>query len=413
MERGFTVFQRADSDVFWVRFSIKGEGQIRKSLGTKDENEAHRKATKIYHEAVYRHENGMRGMQRSFRIVAEEFIEHMHQLSRIGEKRHDRARRVEPLVRRYFISYFGEKPIDAITDTDVTRYLEWRKAYWTTGPGAKQAHLEYERKGKRVRRPVTDMKRTPSLSSQRGEAVVLRQLFAQAAKWGYVGRGLIPLVQVPKVPPSPRPSFTSDEIGRLLKLSNERRYDPTVNDEVKRDRRVLHNYVDLAITTGMRPTELRNLDWCDVLDYEAGNSKKVKDRDIRFRTRGKGKSRVFIPLEWAINPIDDLYQLWMQDHGREPAATDPVFANRAGKRITSLNRSLTALLEAADLRTDHLGKKRDSYSFRHFYISEQLRAGVDVFILARNTGTSPDMIDKFYGQVRVEQFKDALRPSWG
>lgn len=413
MEQDFTVFQRADSEVFWVRFSIKGEGQIRKSLGTKNENEAHRKATKLYHEAVYRHENGMRGLQRSFRVVAEEFIEHIHQLSRIGEKRHDRGSRVEPLVRRYFISYFGEKPIDAITDADITRYLEWRKAYWTTGPGAKQDHLEYERKGKRVRRPVTDMKRTPSLSSQRGEAVVLRQLFAQAAKWGYVGRGLIPLVQVPKVPPSPRPSFTIDEIDTLLKLSNERRYDPRVNDEVKRDRRVLHNYVDLAITTGMRPTELRNLDWGDVLDYEAGKSKKVRDRDIRFRTRGKGKSRVFIPLEWAINPIDDLYRLWKQDHGREPAPTDPVFANRAGKRITSMNKSLTALLEAADLRTDHLGKKRDSYSFRHFYISEQLRAGVDVFILARNTGTSPDMIDKFYGQVRVEQFKDALRPSWG
>jgi integrase len=257
------------------------------------------------------------------------------------------------------------------------------------------------------------MKRTPSLSSQRGEAVVLRQLFAQAAKWGYVGRGLIPLVQVPKVPPSPRPSFTIDEIDTLLKLSNERRYDPRVNDEVKRDRRVLHNYVDLAITTGMRPTELRNLDWADVLDYEASKSKKVRDRDIRFRTRGKGKSRVFIPLEWAINPIDDLYRLWKQDHGKEPASTDPVFANRAGKRITSMNKSLIALLEAADLRTDHLGKKRDSYSFRHFYISEQLRAGVDVFILARNTGTSPDMIDKFYGQVRVEQFKEALRPSWG
>ena len=35
-----------------------------------------------------------------------------------------------------------------------------------------------------------------------------------------------------------------------------------------------------------------------------------------------------------------------------------------------------------------------------------------MFVLARNTGTSPDMIDKFYGQVSVEKFKDALRPDW-
>ena len=70
------------------------------------------------------------------------------------------------------------------------------------------------------------------------------------------------------------------------------------------------------------------------------------------------------------------------------------------------------LLDGAKLKVDHRGRARDSYSFRHFYISQQLIAGVDVFALARNCGTSPDMIDKFYGQVSVEQLKDQLRPQW-
>ena len=77
-----------------------------------------------------------------------------------------------------------------------------------------------------------------------------------------------------------------------------------------------------------------------------------------------------------------------------------------------MKKGLSSLLEAAGLTTDHRGKKRDSYSFRHFHISQQLIAGVDVFALARNCGTSPDMIDKFYGQVSLEQLRDQLRPQW-
>lgn len=409
----FTIFQRPGSAVWWMRFSVRGEGQIRKSLGTSDEAEAHRVAMKLWHEAQYRKEHGLRAVQRTFCAVAEEFCDHMDRLAQDGEVRHDRGDRIRPLVERYFMPFFDKKPIDAITDADVTRYIAWRKAYWTTGPGKDQTHLEYMRAGKRVRRPATEMRRIPSLSSQRGEAVVLRQLFRQAAKWGYINQSQIPDIDTPRVPPSPRPSFSSEEMQRLLKLAQKRMDDRTVNEEVRRDRAILFAYITIACCTGMRPTELKNLNWGDLLGYREGLPKRLGDRDIRIRARGKGKSREFIPLEYGLCEFDRLWRMWKDKHdGNPPLDNSPVFAAPDGRRLTSLNNGLNALLEAADLKTDHRGKKRDAYSFRHFYISQQLRAGVDVFVLARNTGTSPDMIDKFYGQVSVEQFKDALRPSW-
>ena len=39
-------------------------------------------------------------------------------------------------------------------------------------------------------------------------------------------------------------------------------------------------------------------------------------------------------------------------------------------------------------------------------------AGVDVFLLAKNTGTSSDMIERFYGQVKLERMAKELRPEW-
>ena len=47
-----------------------------------------------------------------------------------------------------------------------------------------------------------------------------------------------------------------------------------------------------------------------------------------------------------------------------------------------------------------------------FHISEQLANGVDVFLLAKNTGTNPDMIEKHYGQVKLDRVTDHLRPEW-
>jgi hypothetical protein len=41
-----------------------------------------------------------------------------------------------------------------------------------------------------------------------------------------------------------------------------------------------------------------------------------------------------------------------------------------------------------------------------------LIAGVDVFLLAKNTGTSSDMIERFYGQVKLERMAKELRPEW-
>ncbi len=53
-----------------------------------------------------------------------------------------------------------------------------------------------------------------------------------------------------------------------------------------------------------------------------------------------------------------------------------------------------------------------AYSFRHFPISQQLTARVDVLLLAKNTGTSSDMIERFYGQVKLERMAKELRPEW-
>ena len=89
-----------------------------------------------------------------------------------------------------------------------------------------------------------------------------------------------------------------------------------------------------------------------------------------------------------------------------------MFAAPARNRLGSIKQSLSELLKAAERLTDHRGARRAAYSFRHFHISQQLVAGVDVFLLTKNTGTSSDMIERFYGQVKLERMAKELRPEW-
>jgi site-specific recombinase XerD len=157
---------------------------------------------------------------------------------------------------------------------------------------------------------------------------------------------------------------------------------------------------------------MRNLNWGDVLGYRAGRGKPLKDRDLRLRARGKGKSGIAIPQLGALPWFDALWMLFEQAVGREPNDQDPVFANDRGERIGSVAKGFTELLRTCGLERDHRGVKRTPYSLRHFYISQQLAHGAEVIDVARNTRTSLTMIDKHYGQVRLERVVDRLRPNW-
>lgn len=411
-DQPYSIFAKDGTSKLWVRFSIKGEGQVRKSLGTSDPDLARQKAHEVWFEANYRSRNGLKARTTSFTKAAEDFIAMVEREVERGDRPAYHSRDVPPVIRRYFIEFFGKKDIDAIAESDVSRYLEWRKDYWVTGPGKDITEIRYIRAGRSIRRPLGE-KRVPSVSRQRGELVILRQLFRQAVKWGYLNNAQVPVVEVPRARvPNNRPSFSPEEFRKLEAISLMRLSDPEIHEHLRWDRTVLHAQIMIGAFSGMRPTEMKNLNWGDVLGYRGKRQSPRGERDITIRVRGKGKSREFVAQEAALSWFDILWKFWVDHQGSDPKDDDPVLATRDGKRFGSSKKALGELLGHCALLHDYRGVKRTMYSFRHFYISQQLAHGVDVFVLARNTGTSSEMIDKFYGQVANKRMKEHLRPQW-
>ena len=88
----------------------------------------------------------------------------------------------------------------------------------------------------------------------------------------------------------------------------------------------------------------------------------------------------------------------------------PHAASNTFRDVTkSLNRGFASLLKEAKLHIDpETGKQRDAYCLRHYYATERLIAGVSVYTLAENMGTSVQMIERHYGHLKPEMAAEEL-----
>lgn len=70
----YKVYKPNNSNKYWVRFSIRGQGQQRVPLGTYDENETDELANAAWHEANALFKAGLSVTRKRFETIAEEFI---------------------------------------------------------------------------------------------------------------------------------------------------------------------------------------------------------------------------------------------------------------------------------------------------------------------------------------------------
>jgi integrase len=422
----FTLFQREGTLNWSMRYSLGGK-QYKKTLGTADENEALHKAYEIWHEQSFRAKQGLSLDSHAFSAVAEEFIERVAAEAERGERSKYHPVYWPPIIRRFPVAYFGDRGIETLTTADLERYLEWRKTYWTTGPGTQVQKIRVEREDGRVFvRPAP--RKVAALNTMKGEMVIIREIFDRATRWGYCKPIVVPPVRTRKKPDTRRPGFSPEEYEKLLNESLKRINEPqqsvklikakdgrvwsqsTLTDRVRSDRIRLHAYIELMANTGLRPTEAKNLTWRDILRYRETKDLPLYKQDARLQVHGKSKHGDAVPLHGAIQALHMLWNIFLSEVGREPIDDDPVFADAKGQPILSFSRGFNALIRAAGLERDNRGAKRTAYSLRHYYISMMLAQNVSVHHIARNTRTSIAMIDRHYAQVNTEQIRDYLRP---
>lgn len=411
------IFQVAASPFWQVRFSLPEHGQIKKSLQTGDEDEARGKALNLYDEMRFNADNDKPLESRTFEQISAEVLANMEAELARGEIRRHKLDDYRGVIHRYLNGYFGKMRLDRIKDRDIERYKLWRRDYWIGGPGSKLDAIEYVRQTKRgpktVKRKIRQ--KAPSASREGGELVMLRQVLRYAAKMGYCDKSIVIAVESPRPSNRRKPDFSAPQLAMLLTESEKRIAAVHNHASYKRDRGMLHAFMEVMLATGMRPLEAYQLQWRDVDGFKPGGKLAILDtvHPVRIRVRGKGKHRTLVPLSGVIIWLEFLWDLCVTETGKPPAGERFVFTHPDGAPIKTFKKALRSLLIDTGLLVGEQGMERNGYSFRHTYVTQQIIAGVDHYVLAKNCGTSPAMIEKHYGHVEPQMVARALMPRWG
>ena len=185
-----------------------------------------------------------------------------------------------------------------------------------------------------------------------------------------------------------RPAFELSEFRTLWRVLCKR-IKKARDARIKRSRELLRHYVLVIANSGLRPGEANDLNVRDVHPFkdEKGRS------NYRFVVRGKTGERDVIIRAAAAKRID---KFLTKRRAENPAGR--LLSMPDESRIVTMIDQLDAALREVGLQRNSFGEKYSIYSFRHFYAVNALRNGIGVFEVARNMGTSVQIIQEYYGK---------------
>ena len=378
--------------IWQARFRLGTERTlVRRSMKTTDLAEAKRTAEELYEELRYKQRNNHPLKDQTFKQLADDYVRKAQRETLEGRLSKGRLVLVEGTLKRYLLPFFGKKPINSITTADFNDYDDWRLDYWTKGYGAD--------------RKVATAATTPSAKTLVMEQSMLRQILKHGLEQGSLKQ--LAFMKAKRAKTNRRGAFDVKEY-RLLIWTARQRTRSAEHPRVKRDRQLLELYVRLLVGTGMRVGEARGLTWRDVELIHTGNGKQTET--LRLWVDGKTGKRAVIGTRAAKNTLKKLLAHYgWKDLDEARAKGNGLFTNSNGEDIHTFEVGFKNLMAAANLDTDRHGNARTLYSLRHTYATFRLLyGGTDVYLLARNMGTSVLMIEQHYGHVSTTLAADKL-----
>jgi len=116
---------------------------------------------------------------------------------------------------------------------------------------------------------------------------------------------------------------------------------------------------------------------------------------------GKTGPREVVFQPSADNYIRRIYDMRLEEVEGEVPKDSAVFCHPDGSPIQSFKNSFKSLMKFAEVPFVRNGMARTIYSLRHYYATKRLESETSPFLLAKQMGTSVEMLEKFYGQTSV------------
>ncbi len=364
------VFKREGT--YQARIRVDGK-YVYRSLKTGDLAAAIKAAEKLVYKFEFNAQHGIPNSAKTFGDVIDEYLKYREAENRQGRTSDGMLRQIKRVV-RFWQAYAGDKLITAIGDKELRDYVQWRRDYYTQRPNEAQKR---------------NVKVNPTDKTLQFDLMIAKAVIKWAHEQGW--RGLLPLPLFTYTPKKKRvrPAFENGDYRVVLNAIQDWIED-CQNSKHLHTRQLLLDYVVVLARSGMRVGEANNLKVRDV--------HKFYDRfdrvNYRFVVRGKTGERDVIPAASVVSHVERV----LAGKGEKPDPNAWFFSMANGSQIISLADQFAKVLELAHRKTNSVGDGFSLYSLRHYYAVMALRDGIGIYDVARNMGTSVEMIQQYYGK---------------
>jgi len=410
--------------IFQARVYRGDRRYISRTLKTVKLEEARRLARRFFYEIEIKRDEGLPLQTRTFALVINEYTmlrEREYERSKMS-KINDSTQEVTSIymlrqikrVSKFWLAYCGKKEVDKIDNSVLKDYISWRKEY-------------YHKLPERLRPKNYSI--NPADKTLEWESTYAKTVLKYAKERGYLGAKPLPDYRYKAERRIVRPTFTVPEYKKLY--TRMRKWiKETDNESWRYTRELLRDYVLILANSGMRVGEANNLKEGDVVEFKDELGRK----NYLFNVQGKTGKRTVIPRANAVRYVErniKRNEEWTARQAalsldKKPSSNEQVKipANRRkvgsvrtsgidkskstglwffrmadGEQVITLIDQFRALLDSIGLSKNRDGLAYTLYSLRHFYAVEMLRKGkVGVFDIARNMGTSVQIIEQYYGK---------------
>ncbi|CAM3934702.1 tyrosine-type recombinase/integrase [Rheinheimera salexigens] len=371
---GLYIFTQQNSKRWYARFKIDKK-HITYSTGESDQETAKIKATDEYYKRRAEHELGIRAGAQKFEDIANEVIEDLNKdianAKKTGQSIKTKSNYIG-ILNKYHIPFFTGKRINAINQAAMDAFSVWRT----------------EKFGSEM-----------SSSSLQNHNAVLGRVFEKALKSGQITKYHIPAFDTKGKRQQRRAAFSWEEFRKISDYIFDDMH-RTKNKTSKMLLELLYDYIDFVVATGMRPgTEVEHVEWRDI-SFRLNDG--VPEITVAVR---KGKTTEFTGVRQVVVRSDfiaNLEDLVTRFPNRQ--ANEKVFLLANGKDPKSLSRKFSDILAKLNLKKSPYGE-RTLYSLRHSYITWNLKTKADIASLAKQCGTSIEMIDRTYSHLLPTMFR--------
>ena len=388
-----------DNGIYQVRLYKGARRYIFKSLRTKKYEEAVQLATREFYDLDFKKRNELPIAHTAFSQVLNQYLNTRRnqlergthrQVNKVAQQSTSPANmRQMERVSKFLHEYYKNTPVDKITEKMLEGYVDWRIDYY-----------------KRIPKNKLPKKYSliPADKTLQWETVFTLTILKYAKQQGYLGVQSVPKYFFKAQRNVTRPSFSLQQYRDLYRGIRRWINEGAATEERQYTRLLLRDYVLILANSGIRIGEANNLRETDVQPITDEQGRKV----YRLIVEGKTGRRDCILRANATRYVERVFARnaeWAdknnrQRHNRRQKLDDGLWFFRMsnGNKIINLVDQFTYVLEKIDLKTNDKGEHFSLYSLRHFYAVQSLRRGISVFAVARNMGTSVEIIQKYYGK---------------